>query len=70
MLNDAYLSSLGSEGINLLMQMRTKKSIENLDKSIKILNDASNKWSFVITILASLTLIVASFQIYLMLFRK
>src|SRR3989338_7891126 len=43
---------------------------QNLSKSVKELSRSSDKWSFVLAFLSALMVIIASFQIYLVLFYK
>lgn len=65
---DPAFYNLTGFGLSLLTQIRTKKSINELDKSIKEFNKSSGKWSCILTIIGGIMLIVASFQIYLILF--
>jgi len=64
------LTTKSDEGLGAMLEMmrRLKDSTNRLNNSIKTFNNLSNRWSAILVLLGGLMLIVASFQIYLILF--
>ena len=66
------LTTKSDEGLGAMLEMmrRLKDSINKMDKSIRVFNKSSNSWSAILVFLSGLMLIVAYFQIYLIIFYK